>query len=569
MNQLNQFMQQMRALFSGMTPQTRLMAALLSVGIVISCVFLVQGYSGTSGALEPLFGGQSFSDTELRDFEIAFSNKSLRGYELRGTRVYIPTASKSEYYTAISDAKVTPQGMGAASDGILKSNDFMESSKSLEAKHRATKNKELANNLKQMNAFIQDANITYDEQREGFSAERRKVASIAIKTKSGRPLTSEQKRGIILYIEKSYAGLKQKDIALMDLSDARTMVPSDDPSALATTRYYDIQRQREDELRQRAELLLTDFGDIRVDVNVELDTTLREETEQLDYKEKPTNIQSTTFKKDSKSRRPTPQGRPGAEPNALANTGAQLNSTNDQTTDSKETTENLKSVTGNTLTRKEIAGLQTRRVRFSVSVPFSYYRKAFIHKWQEFNPGKKLSEAPEFKEADQQTLMKETELSIQNKIKPILPIGAPGEDSLPKVEVTYHYDMPVPELPSPSTTQIALNWLAQSWQTLALLGIVGIALVSLRSFAKTAPGSNDADFERGFDLPLDDATDIDLSSLTDEESDLFVDKPEEEPLPPRLRTSGGDLKSDLTSMVRENPDAAATLLRNWISGNVK
>ena len=92
-----------------------------------------------------------------------------------------------------------------------------------------------------------------------------------------------------------------------------------------------------------------------------------------------------------------------------------------------------------------------------------------------------------------------------------------------------------------------------------------VSLVSLRGFVKTAPKANDAAFESGFDLPLDDASDIDLSSLTDEENEAFDTQEEPDNSPPRLRTTGGDIKNDLTAMVRENPDAAATMLRNWIT----
>ena len=116
-------------------------------------------------------------------------------------------------------------------------------------------------------------------------------------------------------------------------------------------------------------------------------------------------------------------------------------------------------------------------------------------------------------------------------------------------------------------SQVVLTWLSQTWQTIALMCMVGVALISLRSFAKTTPSANDSDFERGFDLPLDDASDIDLSSLTDEENETMADQSSNEPSPPRLRTTGGDVKSDLTTLVRENPDAAATLLRNWIGGS--
>jgi flagellar M-ring protein FliF len=307
-----------------------------------------------------------------------------------------------------------------------------------------------------------------------------------------------------------------------------------------------------------------------VDVNVEIDPTLNEETDILTYNDKPTTIQSTTSKKDATSQKQTAGGRPGTEPNALANKGASLNNPGapDQSSITKELVENDKRVTGNTLTRTEKAGLQTLRAAFTVSVPFSYYQKAATVRWLALNPGKLASDAPPFTEAELLRVKKETETNIQLTLTPILPKGAAGEDKLPKVNVTDYLDMPVPGPPLPSTTALALEWLSESWQTLALFGMVGVALMSLRSFAKVAPSSNDSAFERGFDLPLDDASDIDLSSLTEEESNLFVDPPNSEnPPKPRLITTGGDVKTDLTSMVRENPDAAATLLRNWISGS--
>jgi flagellar M-ring protein FliF len=142
---------------------------------------------------------------------------------------------------------------------------------------------------------------------------------------------------------------------------------------------------------------------------------------------------------------------------------------------------------------------------------------------------------------------------------------AAGADSLPRVAVASYVDLPIPEPPAITLSEKSLSWFSQYWQTVALFGLVGAALFSLRSFAKTAPASNDSEFERGFDLPLDDAIDIDLSSLTDEESESFSAQAPADDSPPRLRTTGGDIKNDLTAMVRENPDAAATLLRNWIT----
>lgn len=570
MNTLNQMLLQMRSLFAGMTPQSRLMAILLTAGVVVSSLFLVQGFTNGNGSMVYLFDGRSLSDADLDKIEIALSTASLRKYDRNGNRIQVPAASKDQYYKAISEGKAIPEGMGGAIDAAINNPGFLEPTKTTEAKHVAGKLKDLANNIKQISNLIYDAHVTYDEKREGFSSLRKQTATVAIKTVGGKRLALSQQHSIIQYVANNFAGLKVSDVALLDLNESHTTMISNDPSSIKQARYYQVKRDNEEELRERAERLLMDYGDVRVDVNVEIDPTLNEETDILTYNDKPTTIQSTTTKKDATNQKQTPGGRPGTEPNALANKGASLNGpgTPDQSSVTKELTENDKRVTGNTLTRTEKAGLQILRAAFTVSVPFSYYQKAVTAKWLATNPGKLATDAPAFTEAELTRIKKETETNIQLILTPILPKGAAGEDKLPKVNVTDYLEMPVPGPPLPSTTSLALNWLSESWQTLALFGLVGVALISLRSFANNAPTSNDSAFERGFDLPLDDAGDIDLSSLTDEESDLFVDPPNnEEPPSPRLRTTGGDVKNDLTSMVRENPDAAATLLRSWISGS--
>jgi len=565
MNQINLFVQQLRSLFAGMTPQARLLAVLLTAGVAISSVFLVQGATSGNGNMTYLFDGRTLDESQLTRIEIALSNAALRGYERQGNRIRIPSSTKDTYYKAISEGKAVPEGMGGALEAAVNGNSFLESSQISEAKMRAGRLRDCSNTIKQMDPLIVDAFVTYDEKREGFSGQRRQTASIAVKTLGNKPLSIEKRQGIITFVEKTFAGLKRSDIVL--LSSSETTTNSDDPSAIAEAKYYQIKRQREEDLRRRAEDMLSNYGNVKIDVNVEIDPTISEKLETLGF-DKPASIQTMTTKKDSKMQRMEVGGRPGTEPNALgkANERASLSTIPDQSSETKEEMENDKKVIGNTLTQIERAGLQTKHVTFSVSVPFSYYPKASLHKWQKLNPEKKPTEYTAFSEAEFQTIKTETETSIQKKLTAILPKGAAGEDTLPKVSVDYYYDMPEKELPTPSLSQNAMVWLAQSWQSIALMGLVGAALVSLRSFAKTTPSSNDGDFERGFDLPLDDASDIDLNSLTDEESDSFAEKTDAEPQAPRLRTTGGDVKSDLTAMVRENPDAAATLLRNWIAG---
>ena len=566
MNQLNQLLQQMRTLFAGMTPQSRLMALLLAAGVAVSSVFLVQGFADGNGSMTYLFDGKLFSDAELVKMEIAFSNAALRKYERNGNRIRIPRSSKDAYYKAISEGKAIPEGMGKALVEAVNNGSFLEPRHTTEAKHQAGLLKDIANNIMQMEAIVVDASVNYVKEREGFSAETRKSASIAIKTRGGKPLTTQQKLGIITYVAHAL-GLKQSEIALLDLSDSTTMIMSNDPSSIKQAKYYEVKRQREEELRSRAERLLMDYGNVRIDVNVDIDPTLSEETDILICNDKPSTIQSRTLKKDT-NRRFEKGGRLGTELNATAivNKGTSLNSIPEQTSKSNDQTENERRVAGNTLVRSEKAGLQTTRVSFSVAVPFSFYKKVSTYQWLLLNPTKLASDAPPLTEQDLAKIKLETATSIQDKLIPILPKGATGEDKLSRVHVTDYPDMPTPEIPPTALSRTAMAWLAQYWQTIALMGLVGAAILSLRQFAMTASSSNDSEFEKGFDLTLDDASDIDLSSLSDDENESVVHSLEDDPDMPRLRTTGGDVTNDMTALIRENPDAAATLLRNWIGG---
>lgn len=561
MNQLTQILKQLQALIMGMNPQSRVLAGLMLVSILVGGGFLAQGYSGGTVAMEYLFDGQNFNTEELDQFEVAFSTAALRAYQRNGTRIQVPKGSKDSYLKALKDANAIPLRLGTEMDEFTKGGNILETGLSTQLRYRNTRIKALQNALTTL-PFVREALVTYDERTEGFSSDKKKTANVAIYPRGNNQLTESQKQSIISYIQTSFSGLRRSDVALLDMSRAETTVGNEDPEALAHDQYLKTKAFYEQDLKRKALELLAAYGDVEVGVNVELDSTLSEETEELKYNDKPTTLQSTTTKKDVDTQRMNPGGRPGAEPNAMANRSASLTPP-DQSSKTKEQSETARSVAGSSVSSIRKVGLKLTSATLSVSVPFSYYQKAYLHSWQMRNPDQQASAAPAPKESDISAIKLETKNAIQAKLEPILDKAAPGEDKFPRIAVTDYIDSPKPTLPEPSLTSQAVDWLADSWQTLALLGLAGVALVSLRSFAKTEPGGGDTAFERGFDIPLDDAADIDLAGLADNEE---VDEPVGEDGDSLvLRTTGGDLKQDLTQLVRANPDAAATLLRNWIS----
>lgn len=562
MNQLNQLFRQIQAIFVGMNAQSRVLAVLMLGAILVGGGFLVQGYTSATKAMEYVFGGQNFSTKELDQMEMALSSSGLRDYERVGNRLRFPTATKDVYLKALLEAKAVPERLGSAMDKALNSGNILESMSVTQMRHRDAKIKDMQAALCKF-PFIEEALITYDERTEGFSSSKKKSASVVLMPRGSAELTASQKRSIITYIQKSFPDLSSSNIALIDTRTGEAEVGNDDPESMAHDHYLKTKAFHEQQLKRKATELLTAYGDVQIAVNVELDNTLAEETEELKYNDKPTTVQSSTTKKDSESQRVNPGGRPGTEPNALANRGASLASA-DQSSKTKEQTETERRITGNTLVSSKRVGLKVNFASISVSIPFSYYQKAYLHNWQVRNPDQKASEAPPPKDSDLTQIKTETENNVKLKLNGILDKLATGQETVPRVTVTEHLDLPEPLPPEPTWYETALVWLSESWQTLALLGLAGAALISLRSFAKTTPAGTDAPFERGFDIPLDDAIDLDMTGLMEDDPNA-VGENGERASTVQFRTTGTQLKDDLTSLVRTNPDAAATLLRNWIS----
>ncbi len=107
MNFANKALNQSRELFLSLTPQARLMAVLMVIGIVVSAGFLVRGTS--TPAMENVFGSYVFKDNELKAAEIALSNAALRDYQIVGNRLMVPKALKDTYVKALAWATLCQQ----------------------------------------------------------------------------------------------------------------------------------------------------------------------------------------------------------------------------------------------------------------------------------------------------------------------------------------------------------------------------------------------------------------------------------------------------------------------------
>ena len=284
--------------------------------------------------------------------------------------------------------------------------------------------------------------------------------------------------------------------------------------------------------------------------HVEIDPTMSTETASLSYADQPTTLNETSRKRETESSRPAPGGVPGAQTNALSSNRPVKLDASAQTSKTKEDERTSNRVAGQEYSTTRMAGLPVKRVKVSIGLPRSYYKKVWTKQQLETNPDQTVDDIKQMETADLVTLKEQTETEIQQAVTALLPDVAAGEDRFPLVQVWDYIDLPEPEMDSPATAAIALSWLSDSWQTLAMLGLAAAALLIARSSVKSLSGNADpTDFKEGFGLELP------SPPIAVEEQTEKVEA---------MEITGGSLQDELVALVEGNPEVAANVIRSWV-----
>ncbi len=448
----------------------------------------------------------------------------------------------------------------------MNGSNFLEPLSMTNARLREGRLRDLGNIIARLPG-IENAWVTYDEQRQGFAGEIKRSAVAFVFPSNGQPIPMADKRSIAKSVQKAL-GLAYEDVTVMDGSNSTSLSGADDPQSSDQNKYQFTKRQFEDEIKKKALNLLTEYEGVLLEVNAELDDTVREATEKLEYNEKPTAIQRQETQKTITSTRPTPGGRPGYDPNSGPNQGASLPKPNDATSNTKEISETERRIVGHGTTLIERVGLTLKDASISVSIPRSYYRTAFVAQQLQKDPTKKPEDI-QMTDNDLTTLQNATATKIQNLLAPLLPTRPPGVDPLPRVTVIDHMDFPVAPLPEPTLASQGLIWLSDSWQTLAMIFVAVFAILALRSAVLSAPKPRDEEFARGFGMQMDGAlASGDLANmLQDEDAEATAGEGEESAeaeAAKKFQLTGEKVRDELSQIVRDNPTAAVNILRTWI-----
>jgi flagellar M-ring protein FliF len=557
MDFVNQAYGQLVELIRSMSAGTRAATALLLVLVVVSLVYLFQ-YQ-VNGGDEFLLGGRPFTQSEMTAIEAAFAKAGLGKSQVVGSQIRIPRGKKELYLAALADGNALPPDFYKYLDDAIKADNPFASPKSLEMHRWNAKQKELALIIGRMGG-IESATVQFDEEiKRGLTQTKQKTAMVAVQTRSGE-LDDDQVRAIRNVVASAYAGLDRRHITITDLS-GRTYggAVGPDGSPEDGSLYADHKIRYEREFQRKIQSQLSYIPGVIVNVNAELNPEMHHSSTTTKYDPKPVTVISTESTKEQKSHSPNVAGRPGAVPNGVDQVGnrgiAVTAPASGGESESTETRSNVQNVPGADTTLTQIAPLVPRKITASIDIPASY----FVEIWKKQNPQPADKPAKPPDAAELATIETATKKSIQEKVRNLLPDFDKGTDPYPHVVVETYTDLPKAAAPPPTLAQSSTTWLAENWQTLALI-VVGLgSLLMLRGMVRALP-------------PSAAAAATPAASHSPAQPRLAVHDPGEEEveaepakaLRARFQSTGPDLKSELREIVKENPDAAATILRAWI-----
>ncbi len=539
--------EQLRDLWKSMTPSARLASGLMAGVIVVSALWLVRGTTEKSD--HSLFGGREFTQADIAKMTSAFSQAKLSGWEIVGNRIQVPGLLKHKYLAALAEANIVPDSpYSDIEDAVSKDNPFT-SVKALNSHIATAKQKAVAKTITSMQG-IENAFVLYDETMgSGFPRTRNASALVTIHTKSNEPLDEQSVRAIRSLVVAAYSGLKPSSVAIADAKAGLTHdgPPADGMPGAGHSLYLEQKRKTDDAYRANIRSALAQYPGVQVTVNSTLSPELEQKTltEKVDPKTVPVSQKDVTEEKQNTSSGPA--GVPGAASNGV-NTNSQPVAVGKGGDTSKETKSTSESVNATSKTQmvESKAPLIPTNVTASISVPAKYY----LDVWNAKNPPvagqpAKAPIADEIK-AIESMVKKDIEGIVEKQLPPV----PGGEQSFPRIQVTTFQDLPAPQAEAPSWLDWLMPILAANWQAagLGVLGIVGV--VMLRSMMQSAqPGEAPAPME-------------------EEEEEVKANEPPPPGVISQLRerfgASGPSLREELQLLVQEDPEAAASVLKNWI-----
>jgi flagellar M-ring protein FliF len=539
---------QAKELLLSLSPAMRLVAGLLLVTVLVGLWLLF--FAPWDGGGHFLLGGRTFNASEITAAEKAFGQAGLKEARVEGNRIRVPPGQESAYVAAMAAEGALPADFGEILEKTLeKVNPFMSPSQRDEL-IKSARERELAGIIRAM-PDMESAAVTFDRRRApGISRQDIVVASVTLWPKAGSTIDQRRLKAIRQLLVKSVAGLKPEDVFVQDAHGGAFLAEGHDDGS-ETTPYLSAMRGYQRLYENNVRTALAFVPNVQVTATVELSKELEssQEIDNVSEKNRATLRETEKIKQSSTDSSPGGGGPPGLEaqsvnPNRRASlTGGGPTATRAKTSSDKIADSMREFQPGHDIKRMRFVGLTPKSVSVAVSVPSTYFEDVWSKEKEKSESAEPPRQPPLLEQVEDREKAK-IELAVAGAI----PLPEDKTAVKPRVTVTSFAFVPPPQPPLPPVTEKTVGWLSRNWTTVALLGLVVFSLLMLRSLVRSLPVPESAPQHP-------------------------VAKPEEPRSEPaaeatrravRREPATASLRDELTTMVREDPETAASVIRGWI-----
>ena len=535
-------LEQFRNVFAAMPVHSRIIAVLLVTAMVMALGFLIRGNG--SSQTEYLLGGKLLDDNDLDAAEMAFGSAHLTGWKRDGRRMLIPSAQRSEFLEALEASAALPTSLRSHVQAAIDSSTPFESSEQRSTRVSHAKQRDLSDDIAKF-PDVRSANVTYDEgERIGLGRGRNQSASVFVQPEGLEPLSLARIQMIKKMIRASFAGMSIDDVEVTDANASTLPGDFDNDDPLSRKR-----REEEAYYEQKIRSQLAGYGEIRVKTFADIDPSMGVERASLKFDSQPTKLTQTRRKIETESSRDQSNGGIGAQISALitSNRSVKIDSpSRSSVTQVDESSSDQ--IAGQEYETTRTAALAVKRIRVSIGLPSSYYRQVHLQNFLQNHPGKSAANLDALTDDRLQELRDSTKLAIQSAVLPLLPDVTAVDASAPLVEVWDYPDLPEQISRVPAPGQAALTWLAESWQTIAVLSLAGMTLLIVRGAIQSWLGGR--------------RPEVIAQERVDEGYDERPATPANRPAQQTVHVCS--LPTDVIELVERDPALAAEVLQSWI-----
>ncbi len=554
MDFLNQASAQIRELLLSMTPAARV-TALLLVGVIgVSLGYLFQHHSASPDNY--LFNGEFLPPRDADRAEAAIAQAGLNLYERVGNRIRVPQGQKAEYLAAVADAGALPPNFHSLLESALDVGPFVDP-ETRKQRLKAAREQQLSMIVRAMYG-IEAAQVIYDiREPRGLSKTGQVTATVSVEPTPGEPIDGRRVKMIKKAVAGAIAGLSHENVNVTNLGDGSYLGESGSSDEMFEDPYFQHRIAFERHMKSNIEDLLAYIPGVKVQVTAELDDAIERTTRTTKPDGDGAPLRQMVDTETTESSQAGNGGQPGLSaqgPGRNNNPSSEESTVKNKTESSTQQDEFLVGTKDEFLRE---SGLIPKHVRAGIAIPHDY----LVSVWREQqrrrgeDPNQPL---PDTIDTDLEGIKKNLRDDISAIVVPLLPKEL-AKDNFSDVNITFFESLTPDPIEGPSTAGQAMAWASQNFNTMTMAGIALFGLVMLRSIVKSIPPSDPVASFGSSTLPINVG-----SGEAETKSDAASASGDDNR--PRLKLNKGpNLKDDLAEIVKEDPDAAAAILRSWIS----